>query len=394
MTAGATGACAGWGYADLLPYFRRSETSWRGAGVIMAGRGPLSVLPAALPIRSLLPEDGRDGAGRSAFRLSADFNIARPRASASPTSLSARGGGTARRAPISIRCAGRSNLAIETGRWRRGVLIDARQGGRRRISIRAAKSARLRARREVDPAGGAFNSPQLPMLSGIGPAAHLREHGVDRGRRIFPASARTCRTIRSRSHLGGVGATSFDRKLRLDRSRWASSALAAVRHRLRHRQPAVGAGLHPQRSGRRRGPTSQFQISHTSFLARPWFPGWRKGAGHQFTAGALLLDPESRGRVSAALARPGRSAAASLAQFPRSGARSRQAAHRMIRFARRFFATAPASDLVAGEGRASGQQARKRRGDRRLEPVAGDERRPSTSTCAMGVGDEAWSMPD
>src|SRR5690606_21471148 len=37
-------------------------------------------------------------------------------------------------------------------------------------------------------------------------------------------------------------------------------------------------------------PDLQLQISHTSFLARPWFPGWRKGAGHQFTVGALLLN--------------------------------------------------------------------------------------------------------
>ena len=94
-------------------------------------------------------------------------------------------------------------------------------------------------------------------------------------------------------------------------------------------------------------PDVQFQISHTSFMARPWFPGWRKGAGHQFTAGALLLAPDSRGNVTLRSPDP--------AQAPRillnllEAERDRITARAMIRFMRRFFATAPAAELVAAE---------------------------------------------
>ena len=51
--------------------------------------------------------------------------------------------------------------------------------------------------REVLLCGGAVNSPQLLMLSGIGPAAHLREHGIDVARRPAGRRRRTCRTTRS-----------------------------------------------------------------------------------------------------------------------------------------------------------------------------------------------------
>ena len=132
-------------------------------------------------------------------------------------------------------------------------------------------------------------------------------------------------------------------------------------------------------------PDIQFQISHTSFLARPWFPGWRKGAGHQFTAGALLLDPESRGRVSLRSPDP--------ADPPRillnflEAERDRAKLRAMIRFARRFFATAPASDLVAGEV-GPGPEAESDEAidawNRALVMSGGHP----TSTCAMGVGDD------
>ena len=133
-------------------------------------------------------------------------------------------------------------------------------------------------------------------------------------------------------------------------------------------------------------PDVQFLISHTSFLARPWFPGWRKGAGHQFTAGALLLDPESRGRVSLRSPDP--------ADPPRiqlnflEAERDRAKLRTMIRFARRFFATAPASDLVVGEV-GPGPEAESDEAidawNRALVMSGGHP----TSTCAMGVGGEA-----
>jgi choline dehydrogenase len=68
----------------------------------------------------------------------------------------------------------RRNLTVETGVLVTGVTID----GGRAIGVRCAGGER-RARREVVLAGGAINSPQLLMLSGIGPADHLRRHGID-----------------------------------------------------------------------------------------------------------------------------------------------------------------------------------------------------------------------
>jgi choline dehydrogenase len=373
---------AGWGYADLLPYFRRSETSWRGEGRDHGGSGPLSVCP--LPADPFLLPRMVETARALGFPASADFNIARPEGFglADVTVGKGRRHSTARAYLDPVR--GRANLAIEIKALATRVLID--EG--RAVGVeyrRGGETRRLRARREVILAGGAFNSPQLLMLSGIGPAAHLREYGVDVVADLSGVGANLQDHPIALSIWAASGPYSFDRKLRLDRL-----ALGVLRWRLFGTGFATGSPLSVQAFIRsdpaEARPDVQFQVSHTSFLARPWFPGWRKGAGHQFTAGALLLDPESRGRVSLRSPDP--------ADPPRillnflEAERDRAKLRTMIRFARRFFATAPASDLVVGEV-GPGPQAESDEAidawNRSLVMSGGHP----TSTCAMGVGEEA-----
>jgi choline dehydrogenase len=88
-------------------------------------------------------------------------------------------------------------------------------------------------------------------------------------------------------------------------------------------------------------------VSHVSWSARPWFPGWRRGAGHAFTAAGIQLRPTATGSITL------RSSNASDPPRIHLGLlgtpEDQRMAREMIRFIRRFFTTQPASDLVAAE---------------------------------------------
>ena len=88
-------------------------------------------------------------------------------------------------------------------------------------------------------------------------------------------------------------------------------------------------------------------VSPVSMFARTWFPGWRKGVGHVLSLANVLLHPRSRGKVSLRSADPRAKPRIQLnllqAEADREGLRN------IVKFVRRFFGTAPSSELVAAE---------------------------------------------
>ena len=367
----------GWRYADILPYFRRSESNWRGASADHGAEGPLSVRP--LPSDPfLLPRMVETGA-RLGFPASPDFNVASPEGFglADVTVGKGRRHSTARAYLDPVRT--RANLRIETRALATRVLIeDGRATG---VEYRRDGATHVvRARREVILAGGAFNSPQLLMLSGIGPAAQLRKQGIPIVADLPGVGANLQDHPIELGMWAAAGPFTFDRRLRLDRL-----ALGILKWRLTGKGFPTGSPLSVhafiRSDPREERPDIQFQVSHSSFLARPWFPGWRKGAGHQFTAGALLLAPESRGSVTLRSPDPADSPRILLNFL--DAERDRVTLRTMIRFMRRFFATPPASDLVAAE-LGPGPQADSDEAidawNRQLVMSGGHP----TSTCAMG----------
>jgi choline dehydrogenase len=167
---------SGWSFDDVLPYFRRAEDQERGEDALHGVGGPLAVSDVCEP--HPLCDAFIESAQQAGFPRNDDFN-GPTQEGAGYFQLTARNGRRCSTAVGYLRQARRRpNLAVVTNALasrilfadRRAVGVEYRRGDRTRIA---------HASREVILAGGAFNSPQLLQLSGLGPAELLRPLGID-----------------------------------------------------------------------------------------------------------------------------------------------------------------------------------------------------------------------
>ena len=167
--------CEGWGYTDLLPYFLRAEGNSRGASAFHGASGPLSVQDQrhSSPLTTAFV----DAARQSGLEANDDFNGPR-QDGAGFYQVTQRGGRRWSAADAYLHPAsGRPNLTVQTDALVTGL---AMAGGRAAgvHYLRQGVSETARAEGEVILAAGAIGSPQLLMLSGIGPADDLRSHDI------------------------------------------------------------------------------------------------------------------------------------------------------------------------------------------------------------------------
>jgi choline dehydrogenase-like flavoprotein len=166
----------GWGYDDVLPYFKKAENQQRGADDYHGVGGPLSV--SDWRHTDPLSEAFVRAAVETGIPFNPDFNGA-AQEGAGYFQTTTRRGRRASSAFCYLRPArGRTNLRIETAALAQRILFD----GRRARAVEYRQNGRLRtaqARKEVLVSGGAYNSPQLLQLSGVGPAELLKRHGIE-----------------------------------------------------------------------------------------------------------------------------------------------------------------------------------------------------------------------
>lgn len=166
----------GWSYAEVLPYFRRAETRAKGGDEYRGGDGPLKVSTGAMqnPLFRAFIEAGQ----QAGYPFTADMN-GYQQEGFGPMDMTIHRGRRWSAATAYLKPArSRPNLRVETRALSTRILVERgraagveyRQGGQTRIA---------RAEREVILSGGTINSPQLLMLSGIGPADELRRVGID-----------------------------------------------------------------------------------------------------------------------------------------------------------------------------------------------------------------------
>lgn len=333
----------GWSYDEVLPLFRRSEANWRGAGDYHGEEGEMSVSP--MQPDPLLTPAFFATARALGLDECPDFNVAAPEGFGIPDCTIRKGRRASTMRAFVDPVAGRHNLSVLAGCTARRVLLkDGRATG---LEVeRGGQVRRIMCRGEVVLSAGAFGSPQLLMLSGIGPAAHLREHGVGVAADL-PGVGQDLQDhpIAMALYKSAVP-IDFNDQIRLDRLalnllrwEWNGTGLFA--------QSPMSVQGFVRSSEEQDRPDIQFQVVHSGYDAQPWFPGWRKRPTDMFSCGAILLNPESRGEVTLASVDPRALPKVQFNFMSSEGDRARL--RRGFRFIRRFFDTAPASGLAAFE---------------------------------------------
>ncbi len=169
----------GWAYADVLPYYRRMETwhdgghggdaHWRGkTGPLHVSRGPRTN-----PLFHAFVQAGK----QAGYQVTQDYNGEKQEGFGAFEQTVSKGRRWSAANAYLRPALKNGNCEVVRGLAEKVVIKDGRATGVQ--VLRAGVSEVIEARKEVIIAASAFNSPKLLMLSGIGPAAHLAEHGIE-----------------------------------------------------------------------------------------------------------------------------------------------------------------------------------------------------------------------
>lgn len=170
------GGARGWSYADVLPYFRRAENNvvsneYRSQG----GEQHVSRAPMTNPLYRAFIEAGR----QAGYPVSEDYN-GYMQEGFSAMDMSVKNGVRWSTANAYLKPSlNRPNLQLIMHALTHKVVFEGRRATGVEYSIKSGPTVMARAAREVIVAAGPVNSPKLLMLSGVGPAAHLRDNGIN-----------------------------------------------------------------------------------------------------------------------------------------------------------------------------------------------------------------------
>jgi choline dehydrogenase len=335
--------CEGWGYADVLPYFRRAETNWRGEGPYHGGSGPLQV--NAIDTQDRLHEPVMNAARYLGYPITDDHHGQLPEGfGRGDATTTARGRRSSTSKAYLDPVRSRPNLTVLPHALATRVVIEGNRATALTFRQQGAERT-VQASREIILAGGVYNSPQLLMLSGIGPADHLRQVGVAPVVDL-PGVGRNLS-----EHAGywidfeTAGPISLLKELRFDKVavavlRWAvfgkgllasqvNSAHAEIRSVPELAQPDLQIYFNPVRPD-----------------AKPWFPGFGQ-QDHRINAVVCLLNPESRGWMQLRSADPAAKPRITLNLMATS--RDRDTLVRSVKLVREIYQTPPLRALTARE---------------------------------------------
>ena len=290
----ADAGAEGWDWNSVLPYFRRSERNSRGADALHGADGPLHV--SELRYTNELSAAFIEAGVQAGYARNPDFN-GRTQEGFGLYQVTQKDGARCSSAVAYLDPArDRQNLDIVTGALVRRILLDKN----RAIGVAYARGGHevvVRCEGEVLLSGGAINSPQLLMLSGIGPAEHLASHGIT-PRHVLPGVGRNLQ-----DHLDICTLQHSTQRVTYDRT---SELKTAFDYFLRGH----------------RGPGSSNIAEAGAFVRSPLAPddrpdiqmhfvpamlddhGRHRLSGDGYTAHACFLRPRSRGRILLASADP------------------------------------------------------------------------------------------
>ena len=288
----AADGCDGWSYSDVLPYFKRGEDNERGAGPYHGAGGPLRVEDprGASPISTAFIDASESlGLGRTP-----DFNGAEQEG-AGLYQLTQRRGRRESAADAYLKPARRRrNLTVWMGAFAHRIVVE--RG--RAVGVEVEREGALqivRAEREVLVCGGSINSPQLLMLSGIGPAEALRQQGIE----VVADRAEVGENLQDHLIVG------LRYALKEPISLVNAEGLGSVARYLLFRKGQLTsnvaeAGLFTDTRGGGGAPDLQFHVAPALFENHGLVPPTE----HGFSLGPTLVGTKSRGRITLRSADP------------------------------------------------------------------------------------------
>ena len=286
----------GWNWDNVLPYFKRSEGNSRGASAYHGGDGPLGVSDHTYnnPLSPVFIE----AAQQAGFPPTDDFNGARQEGFGWYQTTTRKGSRSSSAEAYLKPVRSRDNLTVITNATANRITFsdDGRADGV--VYAVAGKGAfHQQATREVLVCAGALNSPQLLMLSGIGPAAQLQQHGID-VRVDLPGVGGNLQ-----DHLDACTMQRCTQKVTYDQT---SDVLVGLQYYLFKQGPGTsniaetGGFLRSSLAVDER-PDIQFHFVPAQLDDH----GRNRLPGYGYTLHACFLRPKSRGRLFLASANPG-----------------------------------------------------------------------------------------
>jgi len=373
----------GWSYEDVLPYFRKSENHWGPADHWHGKGGPLSIKQQPkdndLYRRFIAAVKALGHEERDTFHREGQEGWGPP-----PLSIhkGTRGSTAAR---FLIPAMSRPNLTVETGALVTRIEVEKGRAVAVHYRDREGREQRVTANQEIILSGGAYNSPQLLLLSGIGPADEIAAHNIDMVHHL-PGVGMNLQDHPSIAMVQAADrSVTLTNRLRLDRA-----ALSGLQWLLTHRglisdMPVTANGFFRTRPELER-PDAQCLFQPTMIGAQLWFPGWRPPKPDVVAMACVLLRPEGRGWVKLRSADP--------TDKPRilsnvlSTENDRAFFRRLIPQLREIFATPPLADVLHGEVLPGPDVRTPDEIDAWVRSMCGTALHP-VGTCAMGRDDMA-----
>jgi choline dehydrogenase/4-pyridoxate dehydrogenase len=289
-----------WSYAHVLPYFRRQEAWEGGSGAYRGGDGPLTTRWSRYPdpLSEAFAEAGR----AAGYPRTEDYNGAQQEGFGR-WQATIRDGRRCSAAVAYLRPAlGRAGLTVETDALATRILLD----GRRAVGVeysRRGKLVAVHAEREVILAGGVINTPQLLMLSGIGDPDDLRAHGIA----VAVPLKGVGRNLQDHISAGILWRRTepgpLHAKMRLDRIAFDLAKTYFFGSGISSDLPGgVMAFLKSPLAGAL--PDVQFLFVAAPLEATPYMPPFTRPYADSFGCRAVVLRPESRGRLDLVSADP------------------------------------------------------------------------------------------
>jgi choline dehydrogenase-like flavoprotein len=283
----------GWSYADVLPYFRRCETWAGGENTWRGGSGPVgtefartrdpvydawleAARAAGMPVSDDYNGKQQEGFGRGQYTIRDGYRSSAATAYLKPAKS-------------------RRNLTVETGAHATRVVMRGTRAVGLELVDRSGGKVPVEAAREVILSAGAFNTPPLLLRSGIGPAAHLAEMGIQPVVDL-PVGKNLQDHLAVIIFFERLGNGTFHREMRIDRI-----AVSMLRAYFFGTGPGtvVPGGLHAFIKTRPElaVPDIEFMFRGAPAATHLWFPLLRPAYLDGYGIRPTLLHPDSRGEI-------------------------------------------------------------------------------------------------